>query len=551
MVEIQVEFNGAGQELLQAELTRFRRDGFIGPIPLLTRAECRALNRHLDNERRPLPADWHKGGAVTDWLLFRLAANPRLLELLTPILGEDIVLWGCSIVRRRPGEAHPWHVDIETSTLEGRYASAWIGIENTRRNSGLEFVAGSHAVGTTIQQVQAERGCRRGEASTDTVLGWAREESPRAELIKPELQDGEAVLFDGHIWHGSRNDHGSRTRSALLLQFASADSPVRMHDHAKLEWPFKFVNAPKPPTIVVHGAAANAPNRVVAPPPIPTVRKRMPMLSTCIRSLDLPLEERPEGGWQPHNLFRGPTRILDDMKCHAAVLSAGHSPHPPHSHAEEELLIVLDGEAELLIADRPSYDGARVEHVARGAFAYYPAFQHHTIRNPGPGSLTYLMFKWHVDGAKPAANPLGTTVFRFGDAQPQGGKGFVTEKLFERPTAWLGRLQCHTTRLAPGARYAPHVDAYDVAILMLSGRVETLGQEVGPHGVVYYAAGEEHGMRNIGDEPAHYLVFEFQASAVDLRQRLRRRVKPIAKRVLKRTARTFGVDLHRLRAGHG
>jgi hypothetical protein len=58
-------------------------------------------------------------------------------------------------------------------------------------------------------------------------------------------------------------------------------------------------------------------------------------------------------------------------------------------------------------------------------------------------------------------------------------------------------------------------------------------------------------MRNIGDEPAHYLVFEFQASAVDLRQRLRRRVKPIAKRVLKRTARAFGVDLHRLRAGHG
>jgi quercetin dioxygenase-like cupin family protein len=528
----------------EADLERFHRDGFTGPIRLLTARECRVLNRHLNSDGRPLPADWHKGGAVTDWLLYRVATDPRLLELLTPILGENIVLWGCSVVRRRAREAHPWHVDIETSTPDGRYVSAWIGLENTRRNSGLQLISGSHMSGKTIQQVQSERGFRRGEATAETVLGWALEENSDADLVDPELDDGEAVLFDGRLWHGSRNDRASGTRSALLLQFASADSPVRMHDHAQLEWPFVFVNAPTPPTIVVHGAADGDTNRIV-PPPIPTVRKRMPMLSTCIRALDLPLDERSGGGWQPHNLFRGPTRIIDDMKCHAAVLSAGHSPHPPHAHQEEELLIVLDGEAELLIAEKPSYDGARVERVSPGGFAYYPAFQHHTIRNSGASPITYLMFKWHVDGAKSSANPLGTTIFRYEDAKPQSAKGFVTEKLFERPTSLLGRLQCHTTRLAPGAGYAPHVDAYDVAILMLSGRVETLGQEVSPHGVIYYAAGEKHGMRNIGEEPAHYLVFEFQASGVDLRQRLRRRIRPLAKRVLKRTARAFGVDLTR------
>ena len=274
----------------------------------------------------------------------------------------------------------------------------------------------------------------------------------------------------------------------------------------------------------------------------------MPMISTCIRSLDLPLAERPEGGWQPHKLFRGATPIIDDMKCHAAVLSAGHSPHPPHAHKEEELLIVLDGEAELLIADEPSYDGARVERVRPGHFAYYPAFQHHTIRNPGPSPLTYLMFKWHVEAAQPAQDPQSTTVFRFREAEPQGSRGFVTEKLFDRATNLLGRLQCHMTRLAPEAGYEPHVDAYDVAILMLSGRVETLGQEVRPHGVIYYSAGEKHGMRNIGDAPAHYLVFEFHTPGIDLRQRLRRRLRPFAKRILKRTANSLGLLPARRRA---
>ena len=51
----------------------------------------------------------------------------------------------------------------------------------------------------------------------------------------------------------------------------------------------------------------------------------------------------------------------------------------------------------------------------------------------------------------------------------------------------------------------------DVVIVVLSGKVETLGRIVEPYGVIYYAAGEPHGMRNAGDGVARYLVFEFHA----------------------------------------
>jgi hypothetical protein len=33
---------------------------------------------------------------------------------------------------------------------------------------------------------------------------------------------------------------------------------------------------------------------------------------------------------------------------------------------------------------------------------------------------------------------------------------------------------------------------------------------VGPNGVIFYAAGEMHGMRNIGEAPARYPVFELR-----------------------------------------
>jgi mannose-6-phosphate isomerase-like protein (cupin superfamily) len=498
----------------------------------------------MTDPNRPPPADWHKGGAVTDWLLYRLAASPRLLSLLTPILGSDILLWGASFVRRYPGEVHPWHVDIETCDPDGRYVTAWIGLENTSSGSGLALITGSHKF-ETVQQVQSEENYRRGEAPMETVLAWAQSRNPDARLVHPEVGDGEAILFDGRLWHTSHNIL-SGTRSALVLQFAAASSPVRMLDMSQLEWPFRFFSAPQPPCIAVAGSITHGANRVVAPSfHIPA--RRMPMLSSCIRSMDLPLAEQEGGGWKPHPLFRGSTPILDEMSCHAAVLSPGHSPHAPHIHPHEELLIVLDGEAELVIADGPSAENARLERVLPGGFSYYPSGQHHTIRNPGEAPVTYLMFKWQSEAAKPEAEPLATSIFRYGDnAEPDGSKGFVTRRLFHQPTSQLGRLHCHETWLAPGAGYAPHVDAYDVAILTLSGRVETLGREVEPNSVVFYATGEKHGIRNIGQAPARYLVFEFHAPHLDLGRRARRYVRPLAKRVLRRAARTLGVSNARI-----
>ncbi len=272
------------------------------------------------------------------------------------------------------------------------------------------------------------------------------------------------------------------------------------------------------------------------------------MLSSCIRSMDLPLPEKDGGGWRPHPLFRGSSPILDEMSCHAAVLSPGHSPHAPHTHCQEELLIVLDGEAELVIADSPSTEGARAEPVRPGAFSYYPAGQHHTIRNTGTSPVTYLMFKWQSQEAKSDEDPLSTTIFHYDDdPEPDGSKGFVTRKLFQQATSQLGRLHCHTTHLSPGAGYEPHIDAYDVAILTLSGRIETLGQEVGPNSVIFYPAGQKHGMRNVGDAPARYLVFEFHAPDLDIPRRVRRYVRPLVRRVRGRIARTLGAQTSSLK----
>jgi quercetin dioxygenase-like cupin family protein len=156
------------------------------------------------------------------------------------------------------------------------------------------------------------------------------------------------------------------------------------------------------------------------------------------------------------------------------------------------LLLVLAGEVEL---DLPSTEAMRLQ---PGEFVYYPQGFAHTLRTTSDEAANYVMFKWRGEQETGAA-ALPFARFRTAAAGV----------LFEGPTEYLRKLHAHVTVLEPGRGYEPHVDAYDVAIVLLEGEVETIGGRGRPHDVIFYRAGEAHGMRCLGDAPARYLVFEF------------------------------------------
>ena len=58
----------------------------------------------------------------------------------------------------------------------------------------------------------------------------------------------------------------------------------------------------------------------------------------------------------------------DNVRCGIHDLphdgaESGQSPHPPHAHIEEEILIVLDGEADIVLSESIADIGARVERI--------------------------------------------------------------------------------------------------------------------------------------------------------------------------------------------
>ncbi len=233
-------------------------------------------------------------------------------------------------------------------------------------------------------------------------------------------------------------------------------------------------------------------------------------MASGIHPFGLPLPGDPATGWRRHPLFAGPTGLLAFLGCHVSVLGAGATPHPPHAHEDEEILLMLDGEADLDYGE--TAEAGSGERLRPGGFIHYPAGHFHTLSNPGPRDATYLMFRWHAAapaGAGPALPRRGVECPPAPEPRRTGGDGFDVTVLLEGPTRHLSKLHAHRTVLHPGCGYPPHADAHDVAIVTLAGEVETLGRRVPPHSAIFYAAGEPHGMANPGGSPAVYLVFEF------------------------------------------
>ena len=210
--------------------------------------------------------DWNKSLAATSRPFFKLAIHPKIIDIVADLLGDDIMLWGASIQSRKRRAIHPWHSDIETALHPQRTVSVWIGLKGVSRDSCPILIPYSHRFGLTFQEERKNRGLDRNDVREGAVAAWAGERDARSEVLVPDMSDGDAIFFDGQLWHGSRNV-SRRNRRAILLQYATPSTEIRIPDLNYLDWPFVLLDQPRPPCIMIRGSSNGTVNRYVSPPP--------------------------------------------------------------------------------------------------------------------------------------------------------------------------------------------------------------------------------------------------------------------------------------------
>jgi quercetin dioxygenase-like cupin family protein len=102
----------------------------------------------------------------------------------------------------------------------------------------------------------------------------------------------------------------------------------------------------------------------------------------------------------PRQVFRAPTATLDELEMHVTTLAPGKSPHPPHKHPEEELIIIKEGQLETLL------NGA-TQRVGPGAVIFQASNQLHGITNVGETPAVYYVIRWSSPGMLKAPAAAG------------------------------------------------------------------------------------------------------------------------------------------------
>ncbi len=85
--------------------------------------------------------------------------------------------------------------------------------------------------------------------------------------------------------------------------------------------------------------------------------------------------------------YDGPTDQLKSMTAGSLRLKPGMSPHPPHEHPEEEIMVVTEGTGEIVVE-------GKVTKVGPGSMMYCAANRSHGITNTGKTPLLFYYYKW-------------------------------------------------------------------------------------------------------------------------------------------------------------
>ena len=99
------------------------------------------------------------------------------------------------------------------------------------------------------------------------------------------------------------------------------------------------------------------------------------------------LKVLPTKTGERRNVFDAPTPTLSNFECHITTLNPGESPHTPHRHADEEVMILKEGTVAAIQGDQTNI-------VEAGGIIFEASNELHGMKNIGTNRATYFVLKY-------------------------------------------------------------------------------------------------------------------------------------------------------------
>jgi hypothetical protein len=181
-------------------------------------------NAHLAPETLVCPhiayGKTHDAAAAGPWLEY--ARHPGILDLVSQLIGDDIILWGSQVFCKPPltGKAIPWHQDGQYWPIRPiATCSVWIALDDAMPENGcMRYIPGSHANGSIYRHRLSDR--------TDIVLNQEVDPSQFDESAGRDdtLKAGQFSLHDVYLIHGSNANRSPKRRAGFVIRYMPATS---------------------------------------------------------------------------------------------------------------------------------------------------------------------------------------------------------------------------------------------------------------------------------------------------------------------------------------
>ncbi|CAG7630922.1 phytanoyl-CoA dioxygenase family protein [Paenibacillus allorhizosphaerae] len=213
-------------------IEQYKEEGFSGPVQGLTLQEAdHYYDRFFEvlGQSKFEPAATNK--KMSAWhqkyrWAYELATHPSIVNAMTQILGDSVVLWAMHFWYKEPNNSKyiPWHQDINYWPMEPAInATAWVSLGwSIRENGCLRVIPGSHR--SIVEHVPT------GDSQSAFQDALPSELIHESQIVDLEMSPGQLAFFNEATFHGSEMNCSNIPRVAFSVRYTTPEVKFKMDE---------------------------------------------------------------------------------------------------------------------------------------------------------------------------------------------------------------------------------------------------------------------------------------------------------------------------------
>ena len=201
------------------QLKQYKDEGFVSPINVFSKEKAKEIRDEIELIEKEMPEELEKSGRYNAHLISPLldgvTHNPKILDAVQSLIGEDILVCGTTLFIKNPNEKGfvSYHQDAKYIGLEPHnWVTAWVAITDSNEHNGcMRMWSGSHKDNLKQHDQNFNEGnlLTRGQTINDV---------PKENTTPLILSSGQMSLHHPTVVHGSDLNKSNDRRIGFVIQ---------------------------------------------------------------------------------------------------------------------------------------------------------------------------------------------------------------------------------------------------------------------------------------------------------------------------------------------